>query len=168
MAALKSSLRQHVDGRLGQQFRLLDSFDEARRGWRQQWLHESSDVVLDLFALSTEKFASTPLLKTLKGRDVGAEDELVDVLYKIFVKLLALLLLIRPVVSVGLGIDTVNLLVVLSKSFDSVFGELVGDLVAQNHVDMNNIRLDVNKLIVSGLHERIAGISLGVGLGCLG
>lgn len=49
-----------------------------------------SDVVLDLFALPTQKFASAVLFKTLKGRDGSAKDELVDVLNKVVVKFLTL------------------------------------------------------------------------------
>jgi hypothetical protein len=64
---------------------LSDDFDDARRRRRQQRLHESTNAVLNLLALAAEKFASTLLLKTLEGRDVGAEDELVDVLNKVLV-----------------------------------------------------------------------------------
>jgi hypothetical protein len=147
----------------------LDSPDEARRRWRYQRLHESTNFALNFLTLIAEKFSSTFFFETLKGRDVGAEDELVDVLNKIFVKLLALLVLIRPVVSVGLGINAVNLLMVFNQSIDGVICEFVGDLILQNHIDMNNISLNMDELIVSdGLYERIADVSLEPCLVCLG
>jgi hypothetical protein len=92
---------------------------------------------------------------------VGAENKLVDVLDKILVELLALLLLIDPVVCVGLGINTVDLLVVLNKSIDGIFCELVGDLISQNHVDVNDISLNVNELIVhDSLDQGVGSIPL--------
>jgi len=100
---------------------------------------------------------------------VGAENKLVDVLDEIIVKLLALLFLVGPVVCAGLGIDTVDLLVVLNQSINGVFRELVGNLVSQNHVDMNNISLNVDQLIVhDSLNQGVGSIPLKVGLGCLG
>ncbi|KAH7183992.1 Metalloenzyme, LuxS/M16 peptidase-like protein [Fusarium oxysporum] len=45
---------------------------------------------------------------------------------------------ITDVVCAGLCIDTVNHLVVLNERIDGILGELVGDLISQNHVDMNN------------------------------
>jgi hypothetical protein len=79
---------------------------------------------------------------------VGAKNKFIDALDKVFVKLLTLLLLVCPVVWVGLGIDTVNHLVVLNERIDGILCELVGDLISQNHVDMNNVSLNMDELIV--------------------
>jgi hypothetical protein len=58
---------------------------------------------------------------------------------------------------------------VFNQSIDGVICEFVGDLILQNHIDMNNISLNMDELIVSdGLYERIADVSLEPCLVCLG
>lgn len=162
---MRGSLCPHVcDGRAGQQRRLSNDLDNPWRG-RQKRLHEVHEVRLDLFALSIEELASTLLLETLESRDMCAEDELVDGLHKVLVQLLALLLLLGPVVGVGLCVDAVDLLVVLDKGVNSLDGELVGDLVAQDHVDVDDVGLDVDELVAE---EVLHGVLGHLGLGQLG
>ena len=74
-------------------------------------------------------------------------DKLVDGLDKIFMQLLALLLLLGPVVGVGLDVNAMDLLVILDKGVNGVCGQLESDLVAQNHVDVDNVSLEVDKLM---------------------
>ena len=131
-----------VDGRAGQQSRLADDFDHAR-GRGDKWLPEVQEVDLDLVALAGEQLTSALFLKSLKRRDVGAEDKLVDGLDVILVKLLGLVILVGPVGGAGLCVDHVDLLVVLNESGDGIRGKLVGDFVAQDHVDVDNVSLDV-------------------------
>ena len=99
---------------------------------------------------------------------MGAEDKLVDGLNKILVKLLALLILLGPVVRAGLGVGTVDILVVLDERLDRVGGELEGDLVPQDHIDVDDVSLQVDELIVGdGLNQRV-GILLELVFGSLG
>lgn len=86
-----------------------------------------------------------------------AKDKLVDGLDKVFVKLLGLLFLAGPVRRVCLGIDAVNLLVVVDESLDCVSGELVSDLVAQDHVDMDNVCFEVDELVAKEVLVGIRG-----------
>ncbi len=154
-----------VHGRAGQQGRRrAEVLDDARRR-RNKRLHEVHEIVPDLVALAAKKLAGAILFETLEGCDVGAENELVDGLHKVVVQLLALLFLSRPVGRVRLGVDAVNLLVVLNKGVDGVDGELVGDLVAVDHVDVDNVGLNVDELVA----EHVLGVVGGhVGLGELG
>lgn len=154
-----------VHGRAGQQGRRRAKvLDNARRG-RNKRPHEVHEIVPDVFALAAKKLTGAILFETLEGCDVGAENELVDSLHKIVVQLLALLFLSRPLGRVCLGIDAVNLLVVLDKGVDGVSGELVGDLVAVDHVDVNNVSLNVDEVVA----EEVLGVVCGhVGFGELG
>ena len=137
-----------------------DVGDTRRRG--QQGLVDGQQVRLNLLTLSVEKLSSTFLLETLKGGNICAEDKFVDGLDEILVKLLALLLLLGPVVCVCLGVDTVNLLVVLDESINGVGSQLVSNLVAQNHVNMDDVSFNVNQLMVEGvLHGVLGHVSLG-------
>lgn len=152
----------HVGNRrAGEKSWLADNLDDAgRRG--DERLHERKEVVLHLLALAVEQLAETLLLETLQSGDVGAEDELVDGLDEILVELLALLLLLGPVMGVGLSIHAVDLLVVLNQGINCVGIQLVGDLVAQDHVDMYDIGLNVNHLEV--VAHVLAGIRRHLGL----
>lgn len=96
------------------------------------------------------------------------KNEPVDCLDKILVQLLGLLILFRPVIGCGLGVNTVDLLVILDESTDRIWGELVGDLVAQNHIHMYNISLDVQKLKVANGLEQWIRIRLQLGFWELG
>lgn len=58
-----------------------------------------------------------------------------------------------------------NLLVELDEGVDGVSGELVGNLIAKDHVDVDNIGLYVNELVA----EEVLGVVGGhVGFGKLG
>lgn len=84
------------------------------------------------------------------------EDKLVDGLNKVLVKLLALLILLRPVIRTSLGIGAVDVLVVLDERLDGVGGKLEGNLIPQDHVDVDDVSLQVDKLIVGdGLNQRV-------------
>jgi hypothetical protein len=147
---------------------LSNNIDNARRR-RQKGLHEVGDGCLDLFALTTQQFTSALLLEPLKGRDVSAEDKLVDGLDKVLMKLLALLLLLGPVIGRGLCVNAEDVLVIVNQSVDGVGGELVSNLVAQDHVDVDDVSLNMNQLVVhDGLDEGVVVVSLEVGLGGLG
>lgn len=161
----RASLCPHVgERRAGQQRRLSNDFDNTRRG-RQKRLHQVHEARLDLLALSVEQLASTLLLEAFQGRDMCAENKLVDGLHKIFMQLLALLLLLRPVVGVRLGINAVDVLVVLDEGVNGFDGELVRNLVAQDHVDVNDVGLDVNELMAE---EILCRVFWHLGLGQLG
>lgn len=150
-------MRPHADigGRAGQQRRLTDDVDDSGRG-RQQRLVEVHDGVLDILALAIQQLSSSLLFETLQSRHVRGEDELVDGLDKVLVKLLALLLLLGPVVRVGLGVGAVDILVVLDERLDRVGSELEGDLVPQDHINVNNVSLQVDELVVGdGLNQRV-------------
>lgn len=86
-----------------------------------------------------------------------AEHELVDSLDEFLVQLLALLLLLGPVMSVGLCVDAVDLLMVVDKSVDGVGGELVSHLVPKDHVDVHNVSFDVDQLMAEVLLVEILG-----------
>jgi hypothetical protein len=127
--------------------------------------HEREDFILHFFALAIEKFASSTLFESFKSRDVGVEDKLVNGLNKLLMKLLAPLL---PIAGVG-HVNAVDLPVVLDEDVDGIFGEPVGDLVAQNHIDTHDVSLNVNDLVIhDGLDEGVVGVTLKVGLGTLG
>lgn len=158
-------MRPHCVGRrAGKQRRLANNIDDTGRR-RQERLHEVEDVCLDLLALAAKQLANAVLLETFQSRDMGAVDELVDGLDKVFVELLALLLLLGPLVGVGLGVNAVNLLVVLDEGIDGVGGELKGNLIAQDHVDVDDVSLDVDELVVE---EVLHGVLGHIGLGNLG
>lgn len=153
-----------VDGRAGQQSRLADHFDDAgRRG--DERLEEVQEAGLDIVALAGEQLARTLFLEALERRDVGAKDELVDGLDVVFVELLGLGILAGPFRRVCLGIDAVNLLVVLDERLDGVGGELVSYLVAVDHVDVDNVGLNVDELVAE---EVLVGVLGHVGGGQLG
>jgi hypothetical protein len=149
--------------RAWEEWLLTNDLNDTRRWWQKR-LHESQDIGLDLVGFSAQQLTGAFLLKTFESGHMGAEDELVDGLDEILVKLLALLLLLRPVVGVCLGVNAVNLLVVLDQSIDGVGSELVSDFVAQHHVDVDNVSLKVNELIAEVL---LVGFSWHVGLGAL-
>lgn len=88
---------------------------------------------------------------------MGAVDKLVDGLDKVLVELFALLLLFRPVVGAGLCISAVDLVMVLDQGINGIGCEFVGDFVAQDHVDVNNVGLDVNELVAEELLEGLLG-----------
>lgn len=160
------SLRPHVVGRrAGEESGLADNLDNTRRRGHER-LHQGKEVVLDLLALVVEQLAETFLLETFQSGDVCAEDKLVDGLDKVLVELLALLLLLRPVVGVGLGIRTVDLLVVLNQGINCVCVQLICDLVAQDHVNVYDVGLNVNHLEV--VAHKLAGIRGHLGLGHCG
>ena len=96
---------------------------------------------------------------------MSAEDKLIDSLDKVFVEFLALLFFLRPFVSVCLGIGAVDLLVIFNQRVDCVGGELVCDLIAQNHVNVDNVSVDVNELMAE---ESLGGIRRHICLGELG
>jgi hypothetical protein len=147
--------------RAGEEWLLTNDLNDAGRRWQKR-LHESQDIGLDLISLSTQQLTGAFLLKTFESGHMSAEDELVDGLDEILVKLLALLLLLRPVVGVCLGVNAVNLLVVLDQSIDGVGSELVSDFVAQHHVDVDDVCLEVNELIAEVLLVRFSWhVSLG-------
>ncbi len=123
-----ATTRARVGRGAGQQGRLTDYVDDPRWGWQQR-LDQAHDAVLDLLALPAEQFAGSLLLEAFEGGHVGAEDELVDGLNEVLVKLLALRLLLGPVVRVRLRVDAVDILVVLDQGLDGVRRELVGNLV---------------------------------------
>jgi hypothetical protein len=133
---------------------LSDNIHNARRRW-EQWLHQGEEIRLDLVAFAIQELTSAVLLEAFKGRDMSAEDELVDSLYKVVMELFALLFFLGPVVGVCLGIDAMNLLVVFNQRVDGVGGELVGDLVAQDHVNVDNVSLNMNELIAEESLGRI-------------
>lgn len=92
-------------------------------------------------------------------------DVLVDGLDKVAVHLFGVLLLLRPVKGVGLIVDAVNVLVVPDEGLDGIGGELESDLVAQDHIDVDDIRLDGYELVVKeGLGEGV-GVLAQLGLG---
>lgn len=154
-------------GVAGQKGRLAEDLDRLGRWWCQS-LEEGQDVGLDLIALAAKQLAGTVFLKTLEGSDMCAVHVLVDGLNKVVVHLLGLLLLLGPVKRVGLVVDGVDVLVVLDKGLDGVRGQLKGDLVAQDHVDVDNVGLDGDELVVEkGLNERV-GILAQLGFGGLG
>lgn len=142
---------------------MTNDLNNAGRWWQKR-LHESQDIGLDLISLSAQQLTGAFLLKTFEGGHMSAEYELINGLDEILVKLLALLLLLRPVVGVCLGINAVNPLVVLDQSIDGVGSELVSDFVAQHHVDVDDVCLKVNELIAEVLLVRL---SWHVGLGAL-
>jgi hypothetical protein len=142
--------------RTGEQWLLTDNLDDARRR-RQERLHEGQNVGLDLIGLATQELTGTLLLEAFESGDVGAEDELVDCLDEVLVKLLALLLFLRPVMGVCLGVDAVNLFVVLNQSVDSVGGELVGNLIAQDHVNVDDVGFEMDELVAEVLLMRLCG-----------
>lgn len=97
-----------------------------------------------------------------------AEDKLVDGLNEILMKLLALLFLLGPVVRAGLSVRAMDILVVLDERLDRVGGELEGDLVPQNHIDVDDVSLKVDELVVGdGLNQGV-GILLELVFGSLG
>lgn len=153
-----------VHGRAGQQGRLANDLDDARRRGNKR-LHEVGEVVPDLLAPAAEELAGAVLLEALEGLNRRAVDVLVDGLNVIVVQLLALLLLAGPVGGVCLGVDAVNLLVELDQGVNGVGGELVGDLVSQDHVDVDNVGLDVDELVGKEVLRVVSGH---VGLGELG
>lgn len=77
-----------------------------------------------------------------------AINELVDGLDKVLVQFLALLVLLRPVVCGGLGVDTVYLLVILYERLNRVRRELVPNFVPQDHIHVDNISLHMKELVV--------------------
>jgi len=87
---------------------------------------------------------------------VRPEDKFVDGLDKVLVQLLTLLLLLRPVISIGLDVDAVDVLVILDQRLDGVGRQLVSDLIPQDHVNMNDVSLKVDELVVKyGLDQRV-------------
>ena len=94
-------------------------------------------------------------------------DKLVDRLNELLVQLLDLHLLLRPIVGVDSDVDAMDLLVVLDERLDRFWRKLEGDLVSQDHVDVDDVCLDVDELIVEQcLDERIR-VLLQVGIRCL-
>ena len=89
---------------------------------------------------------------------MSPEDELVDCLDKVFVQFLALLILLRPVVCVRLGVNAVDVFMVLDKGFDCVGCKLVGDLISKYHVNMNDVSLQVYQLVVENSLDQRVGI----------
>jgi len=117
---------------------------------------QTHDISLNLFTLPTQELASTIFFQTFQSSDVGSVDKLVDSLNELFVHLLDLKLLLRPVVRVGRYIYTMNILVVFDQSFYRFRRELECDLVPEHHIDMDDISFDVKELIVEqGLDQRI-------------
>lgn len=96
---------------------------------------------------------------------MGAINEAVDGLDKVFVKLVALLFLVRPVMGSGLGVLAMYLLVVQDEGLDGVRRQLVGHLVAQDHVDVNDVGLDMEELVTEHAVIWVLGH---VGVGHLG
>jgi len=87
---------------------------------------------------------------------MSAEDELINGLDEVVVKLLCLLLLLWPVRDTSLSIWAVHILVVLDQGLDRLWCELVGDFVAQDHIDVNDIGLEMNHLVViKGFAQRV-------------
>ena len=84
------------------------------------------------------------------------EDKLVNGLDKVIVQLLTLLLLLGPVVRIGLSVDAVDVLMVLDQRLDSIGRQLVSNLVLQDHVNMDDVSLQVDELVVGdGLDQRV-------------
>lgn len=87
---------------------------------------------------------------------MGSVDKLIDGLDELFMELLDLCLLLRPVVRIGSDVDTVDVLVVLYERLDGVRREFESDLVAQHHIHVNNVSLDMDQLIVEKrFHEGV-------------
>lgn len=149
--------------RAGEERLWANDLNNAGR-WRQKRLHESQDIGLDLISLPAQQLTGAFFLKAFESGHMSAEDELVDRLNEILVKLLALLFLLRPVVGIRFGVNAVDLLVVLDQSIDGVGSELVSDFVAQHHVDVNNVSFKVDELIAEVLFVRF---SWHVGFGAL-
>ena len=119
-------------------------------------MEQAQDVVLDLLALTAQQLSQPILFQPFQSGDVRSEDKLVDSLDELFVELLDLHLLLRPVVRISGDIHAVNVLVVLYEGLYGVWREFEGDLIAQYHIHVNNVSLDMDKLVVEErFHERI-------------
>ncbi|RSL70164.1 hypothetical protein CEP51_012237 [Fusarium floridanum] len=113
--------------------------------------HERQDCTLHFFPLAIKKFAPSTRFESFQSRHFGVEDQFVNGLNKLLMKLLAPL---PPIAGVG-HVNAVEILVMLDEGADGIFGELVGDLVAQNHTDTHDVSLNLKSLATRvGLDKR--------------
>lgn len=123
---------------------------------------------LDLIAFAIEELTSTFFFETLQSRDGSAVDKLVDGLDEVLMQLLGLVVLVRPVGGLGSGVNHVDILVKLDEGFNGVLAELESNLIAQNHVHMDHICLDMYELVVEERLDQGIRVLLHFGLGRLG
>lgn len=112
--------------------------------------------MLDFLTLPAQQFSHPIFFQSFQRSDVGSEDELVDSLDELFVELLDLHLLLRPVVRMGRDVHTVNVLVVFYEGLYGIRGEFEGDLIPQYHIHVDDVGLDMDELVVEErLHQGI-------------
>ena len=86
---------------------------------------------------------------------IGAVDEPVGGMVEFLLKFLELLPFFWPVPCVGRCVGTVDIPVEVNQGLDCLGGQLEGDFILGDHIDMYHIGLDVDHLIVEGLHQRV-------------
>lgn len=99
---------------------------------------------------------------------VGAVDEFVGSLVELVLQFLQLLRLLWPVPSVGGSVDAVDIAMEIDQRFDRLGGQLEGNFVLGDHIDMHNVGFDMDHLIVKdGLDEGVL-VFAKLSIGCLG
>lgn len=125
--------------------------------WRgQEWKKEAHDGGLDLVASPSQQLARTIILQPFKGGSTGAIDELVGGLNKVFLQFLQLDFLLRPIPGARRGVDGMHIFMIFNERLDGLWGQLEGDLVLGDHVDVDDVCFDIQDLVVEQrLHERV-------------
>lgn len=124
-------------------------------GW-QKWDEKSLNLLLDLQTAATQELSSPIILHAFQSNCVGSEYVFVDCLNEVFVELLDLRFLIRPLPGPCRTIHEVDFFVKLNQIFDGVVRELESDLIRKNQVDVNNVGLNVEKLeSEEGVYQRM-------------
>lgn len=91
-------------GRAGKEWGGTNNIDDS--GWRRkQWNKESHDCLSDFIAPTTQEFTGTIFFQPLQGQDTGSVDKFVGSLDELFLQLLELNFLFRPIPGSSSGVD---------------------------------------------------------------
>lgn len=135
--------------------RRVDDIDDPW-WWRKERKEEIHDRVLHILRAAVKQLTRAIFLKTFERTRSSAEDEPVGRLDELLVHLLDLCLLFRPAPGACRRIDGVDVLVVVDQSLDRFRCQLEGDLVLRDHVDVDDIGLDVDQLKVEdAFYQRV-------------